>query len=311
MTQPALCKSWRPLTRGMVVDVVAPSGRDCDPDTVERVKALLESWQLIPRVSPDLFGEHLLCANTDENRFKQLREALLNPESSAVWCLRGGYGCTRLMPALIKLKVPKISKLFIGFSDITTLHLFLQQKWHWQTLHGPSASQVAHQRIHADNIQELKKVVFGKLKQLVFSLSPLNDVANHTKRITSSLIGGNLTLVQASLATPWQIETKGKILFLEEVNETAYRVDRMLQHLQQAGILRQVQAIVFGDFISEKKSNDEALMQAVLKHFAKAQHVPILQCTGVGHGEANRSLPLATSAEIKFSKKQLTVKITN
>jgi muramoyltetrapeptide carboxypeptidase len=305
-----MCKAWRPLTPGTAVDVIAPAGAGCAPDTVEKVKILLQSWQLLPRISPNLFGDDLLCANTDENRFKQLTEALYNSESGAVWCLRGGYGCTRLMPELLKLKAPETNKLFIGFSDITTLHLFLQQKWYWQTLHGPSANQVAHRRIDFESIQEFRNVIFGKVHELVFSLYPLNDAANQTTLIRAPVVGGNLTLVQASLATPWQIETKDKILFLEEVNEAAYRIDRMLQHLQQSGILQHVKAVLFGDFVPGKKSNDIELIQCVLKHFAQAQSCPILHCLGIGHGEKNRSLPLATKAELALGTQQLMIKIT-
>ncbi|MES2997897.1 MAG: LD-carboxypeptidase [Pseudomonadota bacterium] len=304
-----LYKPWQPLTQGAIVDIIAPAG-GCTPDTLEQVKTLLQNWQLIPRVSPDVFGTDLLCANTDENRFQQLQEALFNTGSSAVWCLRGGYGCTRLIPELLKLKPPKTNKLFIGFSDITTLHLFLQQKWHWQTLHGPSASQVAHGHIDSKSIQEFKKVIFGQLQALTFSLFPLNDAANQASLMTSPVVGGNLTLIQTSLATPWQIDIKNKILFLEEVNEAAYRIDRMLQHLQQSGILQPVKAVLFGDFIPAKKSNDRVLIQSVLKRFAETQNFPVLHCPDVGHGETNRSLPLATSATLDVNKKHLTIKIT-
>jgi len=301
-------KVWKPLTPGAIVDIIAPAG-PCDPDAVEKVKNLLQAWQLIPRISPHLFGDDLLCANTDQHRFKQLQEALFNSESHAVWCLRGGYGCTRLMPALLKLKVPKTNKLFIGFSDITALHLFLQQQWHWQTLHGPCVYQVAEQCIDSASIEEFRKVIFGECHKLVFSLCPLNDAADNAQRITSAVVGGNLTLIQASLATPWQIQMKNKILFLEDVNETAYRIDRMLQQLQQSGILQAVKAILFGDFVAEKKTNEWELIQSVLKRFAQAQHFPVLHCFGIGHGKTNRSLPLATSAEIVFGTKQLTIRL--
>lgn len=302
-------KAWQPLTEGATVDIVAPAG-GCDPNTLEHIKSLLKNWQLNPRVSSDLLGDDLLCANTDKRRFKQLQEALCNSQSSAVWCLRGGYGCIRLIPALLKLKAPNTNKLFIGFSDITILHLFLQQKWHWQTLHGPSANQVACDRIDSESIQAFKKLIFGQLQQLEFSLSALNDTKPMTQFGEWPITGGTLTLVQASLGTPWQIEAKNKILFLEEVNETAYRIDRMLQHLQQSGSLRDIKAILFGDFIPPQPSNDIALIQLVLTRFADEQKFPVLHIPGIGHGKINRSLPLGTLAKLDLDKKQLTIKIT-
>ncbi len=299
-----LYKAWQPLTKGATVDIIAPAG-GCASDTLEYVKTLLQNWQLNPRISPDLLDNDLLCANSDENRLQQLQEALFDSPSNAIWCLRGGYGCTRLIPALSKLKAPKLNKLFIGFSDITTLHLFLQQKWHWQTLHGPSANQVAHEHIDSASIQELKKLIFGQLQQLKFSLCPFNAI--NSAIIRAPITGGTLTLIQASLGTPWQINAENKILFLEEVNESAYRIDRMLQHLQQAGILKNVKAILFGDFIPPQYANDVPLTQSVLVRFAEEQNFPVFRIPGIGHGKTNRSLPLGTPVELDSNKKQLTI----
>lgn len=305
-------KVWQPLTPGAIVDIIAPAG-GCEPDTLERIKSLLQKWQLKPRISHDLLGTDLLCANTDEKRFAQLQEALFNSESSAIWCLRGGYGCTRLISKLLELKeAPKTNKLFIGFSDITALHLFFQQKWHWQTLHGPSANQVAYERIDATSIQEFKQVIFGELNHLKFSLSLLNTV-NHSTIINAPILGGTLTLLQTSLGTQWQIDARNKILFIEEVNESAYRIDRMLQHLQQSGILQDVKAILFGDFIFTSKisnPNDSDLIQSVLKRFAETQNFPVFHIPGIGHGKTNRSLPLGAIATIGINTNQLTIKIT-
>ena len=300
--------AYKLLKPGATVDIIAPAG-GCAPESLTQIKTLLKNWQLTPRISPELLGEDLLCANTDENRFQHLQEALFNAESSAVWCVRGGYGCTRLIPELLKLKAPKTNKLFIGFSDITTLHLFLQQQWHWQTLHGPSANQVAHDRIDEASIQEFKKLIFGELNQLVFSLVPLNTKQSHATPIKAPITGGTLTLIQTSLGTPWQIDTKDKILFLEEVNESAYRIDRMLQHLQQSGILQHVKAILLGDFIPPQENKDGTLIQSVLARFANEQRVPVFHIPGIGHGKTNRSLPLGANAELSLDTKQLTITI--
>lgn len=308
-------KAWKPLQPGAIVDLIAPAGR-CPTETLEQVDTLLRHWQLIPRRDPKLLGDDLLCANSDEERFSQLTQALYNPDSSAVWCLRGGYGCTRLIPNLLPIAPPALNKLFIGFSDITTLHLFLQQHWYWQTLHGPSAHQVAHGYIDDLSISELKQLIFGQLPQLTFTLAPLNAVtpgcsrSRHdiNKRFKSTLIGGTLTLVQASLGTSWQITAKNKILFLEEVNEAPYRVDRMLQHLQQAISLSELTALVFGDFITTP--SQRTLMDAVLQRFAETLPIPVFSCPGVGHGKTNRSLVFGAPTHLEWDTHQLTIQIT-
>lgn len=302
-------KPWQALKKNSIIDIIAPAGGVVDTSIIEKSKALLASWELIPRISPDLFGPDLLCANTDEKRFQQLRDALFNPTSDAIWCLRGGYGSTRLIPSLLKLAPPEKSKLFIGFSDITGLHLFLQQKWHWQTLHGPTLNQVVQHLIAEENINELKKVIFGQLPKLSYLLTPYHK-PTILDSIHAPLTGGSLSLVQTSLSTDWQIETKNKILFLEDVNEVAYRIDRMLQHLQQSGILTHVKAILFGDFTFTAKIEEEKKIQEVLARFSKEQNFPVLHCPGIGHGKNNRSLPLGTPALLDLNKNQLAIKIT-
>lgn len=303
-------KSWQALKENSIVDIIAPAGGVTDTSIIEKLKNLLKSWQLIPRVSPHLLGPDLLCANSDEKRFQQLKDALLNTDSQAIWCLRGGYGCTRLIPYLRKLIAPEKCKLFIGFSDITTLHLFLQQKWHWQTLHGPSLNQVTNQLIAQKNIDELKKIIFGQLSELIYLLEPYTKSSHSLGFIGAPITGGNLSLVQTSLGTNWQIETQDKILFLEDVNESAYRIDRMLQHLQQSEILSHIKAILLGDFTFPAKIEEEKKIQAILERFAKEQNFPVLRCPDIGHGKKNRSLPFATPALLNLNKNQLTIKIT-
>lgn len=304
-------KSWQALKKNSIVDIIAPAGSIVDISIIEKSKALLKSWRLIPRISDDLLGSDLLCANSGDKRFQQLKNALFSTDSQAIWCLRGGYGCTRLIPSLLKLSAPEKSKLFIGFSDITALHLFLQQKWHWQTLHGPSLNQVTRLLIEHENINELKKLIFGQLSELIYSLEPYTKpLSTSLDFIEAPLTGGSLSLVQTSLGTDWQIETKNKILFLEDVNEVAYRIDRMLQHLQQSGILSHVKAILLGDFTFSTKIEEEKKIQKVLERFANEQSFPVLRCPGIGHGRKNRSLPFGTSALLDLNNNQLTIKIS-
>lgn len=302
-------KPWQTLKKNSIVDIIAPASGITDTSIIEKVKSLLASWQLTPRIAPDIFGPDLLCANSDEKRLQKLKGALLNSSSQAIWCLRGGYGCTRLIPFLLKLIPPEKSKLFIGFSDITGLHLFLQQKWRWQTVHGPTLNQVVHHLIEEENINELKKVIFGQLHELTYLLTPYHKPAT-LDSIQTSLTGGSLSLVQTSLGTDWQIEAKDKILFLEDVNEVAYRIDRMLQHLQQSGMFTHVKAILFGDFTFSTKLEEEKKIQAVLERFAKEQNFPVLRCPNIGHGKRNRCLPFGIPALLDLNKNQLTIKIT-
>lgn len=295
-------KPWPILKPGDIVEVIAPSAKGLTKDDLQKVHDCLSSWKLQPRIAGNIYGNDLLCANTDENRFEQLKRALLDTESKAVWCLRGGYGAARLLPALKAVNAPEQIKLFIGFSDITALHIFLQQQWQWQTLHGPSARQVAQAEIAIENNNELKDIIFGRKKIIEYQLLALNETAQENTELEGTITGGNLSVIQTSLATPWQINADNKILFLEEVNERGYRVDRILQHLSQAGIFKTVKAVLFGDFIGGTEPAGNSLVEPVLKRFAEVNNFPIFRCENIGHGKINRALPLGTNGKIKMEQ---------
>lgn len=302
-------KPWRPLVAGDIVDIVAPSARWPGGD-LALIEQLLRSWGLVPRIPDNLYGNDLLCANSDEERLAQLKFALLESESAAVWCLRGGYGATRLLPELMKLPAPSHSKLFIGLSDITALHVFLQNQWSWQTLHGPSASQIVENKIDQQDIADFKLLIFGQSPEVTINLFPLNT-NSRCGEITAPIIGGNLAIVQASLGTPWQINTANKILFLEDVNERAYRIDRMLVQLLQAEILKEVAAIIFGDFIGGAELDGSSLVQPALARFAQTLAIPVFKCSGIGHGFHNKALPLGSPAVIQIGKTVSQLKISS
>lgn len=297
------------LNPGDTIDIIAPA-TGCNKQDVEAVKNLLTSWNLIPRIPADLFGEDLLCINSDEKRFAQLKDALFNSESKAVWCLKGGYGCVRLISELEKLTKPPQQKLLIGFSDITVLHLFLQQKWNWQTLHGPGARQVALETIDHNTIQEIKNIIFGNQKIIEFKLCSLNKAARQNIVTDTMITGGTLSLIQTSLGTSWQIDAKNKILFLEDCNERGYKVDRMLQHLKQAGAFSNIHAVIFGDFIGGQEPEGFSLVEKVIQRFAHENNFPVLSCPDIGHGKVNRPLPFRTPANLALGTTNLvTVKI--
>ncbi len=281
-----------PLKHGDIVDIIAPSF-GFQPDVIEEVRTVANSWGFKARIPDNIFGEDLLCANSDEIRFQHLKEALYNKDSRAIWSLRGGYGATRLFPMLNELPEPSQTKLVIGFSDITALHIFLNQKWGWPTLHACGARQIAQQKVSVESSDLLKSILFGEQKEgYTYSLKPLNDASQKTQSIQSSVAGGNLCLVQCSLGTFWQLDGKDKIILLEDVDEKGYRIDRMLNHLTQAGIFTDAKAVLFGDFTGGKEDDGTSLVEPVINRFANLLSIPALRIEGVGHGFVNRPVPL-------------------
>ncbi len=285
------------LKSGDTVDVIAPSSK-VPPDVLEKVKALLASWNLHCRMPSDLLGQDLFSANTTEIRIKHLKEALTNSTSKAIWCLRGGYGATKLIPSLSDLGQLKNPKILIGSSDITALHIFLQDKYGWSTIHGPGSATVVTEKVSKESVEQLKEILFQKKTQVIKNIIPLNHFAKEEQIIKAPITGGNLSLIQTSLGTDWQIQTKNKILLIEEVNEKGYRIDRTLEHLNQAGIFNQVKAILFGDIMGGEEPEGKSYAQDAIKLFAEHSTLPIFQVNGVGHGFINTPIILGKEATL-------------
>lgn len=291
-------KKWLPLAPGDLIDIVAPSS-GIEPHQVNRVAAFVKSFGFTPRMHKEMCGSTPYYSHYDEHRLAQLVEALQATDSKAVWCLRGGYGSTRLIPKLLSYSAPAHCKLFIGFSDITALHFFLNQQWQWPTLHAPVIFQALENLVDDISLDTLKRLMLGQLNELHYTpLIPLNDVAKKAQKINAPIAGGNLALVEASLGTPWQIKADNKILFIEEVSERGYRIDRMLTHLIQAGILENVKAILFGDIIGGDEKNGGNFTSYAITSFASQLSIPMIQGKMLGHGKRNIALPLNSMATL-------------
>lgn len=290
------------LAKGDTVEIVAPASR-CADSIIRDIKDALSSWGLKCIIAEDIFGDDLLCANEDSKRLQTLTNALFNRETKGIICARGGYGSMRLIPGLLHLKPPLTPKFFLGMSDITALNFFLQQNWGWPIVHGA----LARDKFSPESIQALKSILFGEVRKVTFAATPLNEPAKNTQDIKAPIIGGNLCIVQTSIGTPWQINLKNKMLFLEDINERGFKIDRMLQHLAQAGIFKEAQAIIFGDFIQGKEPDGSSLIEPVLHRFAKSCPIPVVAIQGVGHDYTSLPLPLGTNALLKlfFSQQPL------
>lgn len=281
------------------VELIAPASRCSDSQLLE-FKGLLESWQLNCIVKEDIFGKDLLCANTDEARFDHLKNALLNPETKAIICARGGYGAIRLIPKLAELRPPATPKIFVGMSDTTCLQLYLQQQWGWPTIHGAAAPD----RFSQESIASLKSILFGEVNYVEFTqLKPLNQQAKENRIIESRVTGGNLAIIQSGIGTCWQMDGRNKLILLEDIGERGYRVDRMLEHLQQANIFKGAAAILLADFLGGEEPDGTSLIQPVLARFAEHRDIPVVQMQGIGHGRINFPVPFETSAQLRLGDK--------
>ena len=294
-----MTQSPLPLKANDCVEIIAPSSKP-DRSRLEHLRALFAAHQLSVHIPENLIGPDALCANTDSVRFELLKNALYHPNTKALVAVAGGYGCTRLIPHLINLPKPPQAKLLIGMSDLTALHLFLNQHWGWPSLHAAAITQ----RFCEKSISALMNLLTQPTLQLSYShLEPLNAPARHLTYLEGSVSGGNLCLLQASIGTAIQFDPLDKFILLEEVNERAYRIDRMLQHLKQAGLFNGAKAILLGDFIGGSEPDGTELTPIILKNFAEAIAIPVLKIAEVGHGKTNYPILLGTKATLQQTDK--------
>ncbi|HJD61701.1 MAG TPA: LD-carboxypeptidase [Rickettsia endosymbiont of Columbicola hoogstraali] len=280
------------LLKNIPINVVAPaSGADSKTlSDLKNIKALNLNMPAKCFSKDDL----PFLASTDEIRFNCLKDALYNESRNIVWSLRGGYGSSRLIPDLLKLPKPNKEKFFIGYSDITALHLFLSQEWGWKTIHGTNVAGLLKPEQDRGNFIKLAEILQGKVKQAVINdLAALNNVAKPTRLVSGKLTGGNLTMVLSSIGTRWQIKTAGKILFLEDINVAPYQLDRALIQLKQAGLLENIKAIIFGTF-----DKDSKLTMLVLRNFANNLKVPVFKTDRFGYEKINDPIIYNTDSKI-------------
>ena len=296
------------LYPGARVALVAPSSavpEDRLSPAVEAVKAL----SLEPVVYPSCYfdNHHGYFAADDGQRAKDLQDAFADPSIQGIWCIRGGYGAGRLLPLLNWRGIARHPKLFCGYSDVTALHIALNQCCRLVTYHTPMPSTELYQPVHDFTTTYLRRALFGALTgplplgQEVAALAP--------GRASGPLCGGNLSLICDSLGTPWEIDIKGKLLFLEDIGEKTYRIDGMLTQLRNAGKLDQCAGILLGawtDCLPEYPEKTLTLEENFRELILPAGK-PVLAGLPAGHVLPTLSLPLGATAVMDADAKKLEV----
>ncbi|MGK0172716.1 MAG: muramoyltetrapeptide carboxypeptidase [Gammaproteobacteria bacterium] len=292
----------RILAPGDVVDVIAPASA-CSDSALHAGLALLRKWQLEPRVSSDLFERGYIYANEDNVRWRDLSAALRAKDSRAIWAVRGGYGCSRLLPFLSRMRGIVREKPLVGFSDVTALHAFLGQRWGWTSVHGPVVSQLGGHTLDDEVLKRMRRVLFGEQCRLDYEgLEALNSLAGKRGLIRGHLVGGNLKVLQSLLGTPWAPHWRDAIVVLEDVNERGYSVDRMLVQLLHSGALRGACAVVFGAFSDGLEADGRDMGREVIERFAASVQIPVLRGLPIGHISSADLLPLGMSAQLSLAK---------
>lgn len=293
------------LTPGARVALVAPAGPLLERDDLARAMELCSLLGLDPVLGRHAGGHHGYLAGTDAERLADLNAALTDPGIDAVWCIRGGYGMTRILDAVDFDGFARRPKPVIGFSDITVLLAALHQRTGVVTFHGP----VARHSMTAFTQAHFERVLFGTGSGPLGRLpQPDAVLVPTTHRIMTlrggvaegPLQGGNLSLLQCLLGTPYLPDLDGALLFLEDVGEEVYRVDRMLSHLRLAGALGRLAGVIVGRFTEMgRRGADGALgFDQVLATYLEPLGIPVAHGFPIGHVDDQWTLPIGVPARL-------------
>lgn len=248
----------------------------------------------------DIFDKKSYLAGSDERRVEELAELLTNPDIKAIFFARGGYGLIRLLPFLEKKKLNIQPKIVLGYSDITALLAYLHQRYGLTTFYGPVVAKDLSTPSSEKNLQYLLEAVTQTKPLKPFIFDVIEPEGNG--EASGPLVGGCLSLVIALLATPFDINFDDKILFLEDVNEKPYSVDRMLTQLALTGKLKKVRGFIFGNFVN---GGDATHFKEIALDILKDFNGPILFNFPAGHGSLKVTLPLGINVRISSKEKKL------
>lgn len=293
------------LKPGDTIMFVAPAGTLVRA-RVERAVQRLEALGYRVIVAETLFRQRGYLAGTDRERADELMAAFNNPDVKAIFPCRGGYGTTRMLDLLDFDEIDANPKVLLGFSDITGLHLALAKKCNFVTFHTPLAQGLGS----TDGLSEFSAKSFWRcllasensgitgFEYTTPDGAPLQSLRGGTAR--GRLIGGNFSLIAATMGTPYEIQTEGRVLFLEDVNEAPYRIDRMLSQLKLAGKLEKPAAVILGQFTKADLDEGDASLtvdEIFADYFAAAPY-PVVKNFPAGHVENNATLAIGAMYEV-------------
>ena len=299
----------KPLQQGDSVAIIAPAS-PCDKKLIDNCIASLNELGLKVVIGESCISEHGFLSGTDDIRANDINCMFADKNIKGIFALRGGYGCARLLDLLDFKLIKKNPKIFIGYSDITALHIAINQKSKLITYHGPMISTELIKGLDEYSADYYKKFIFGneKVEELFNPEGNTLEVINNGIA-SGQLTGGNLSLICSSLGTKYEINTKNKILFLEEVEEVPYKVDRMLTHLKQSGKLKDVNGIILGAFTNCIAPNNKKSLslQEVFNEIILPLKKPTISNLVCGHCLPTLTLPLGEKVLLDANNKKVKI----
>ena len=303
-------KYGKKLKFGDTIGLIAPSGAVRTEGAVARAVEETKRMGFKVKLGESAQQKYGYLSGTDEVRARDINNMFADDEVDAIICIRGGYGAMRILDKLDYEMIAKHPKIFAGFSDITALHIALLNRCDLATFHAPMAVGWADGPMDDFSRESMYKALMHA--------EPMGELVNppeYEKKTVNPgvaegmLVGGNLMLITSSLGTPWEIDTKGRILFIEEVSERTYCVDRMLTQLRLAGKFDDCAGVVFGDFADCNIENPEfgLTLEEIIRDVVAPCGKPIFTGLRCGHCSPKLTLPLGVKCRMDADACTLTV----
>ena len=292
MTEERPILTPRPLRHGDRVAIVSPAGI-IKPQVVYNSLPVLADCGWVPYVGKNTFGRFGTFAGTDDERYADLEAALLDPDTRAIICSRGGYGAVHLLDRLDRLPLRDDPKWIVGYSDISSLHA-LMTRHGIKSVHAPMTKHISENRGRDTDSRRLFEILSGATPDLRAGGHPLNRPGE----AEGLLVGGNLAVIAGLLSTPFDVIRPGRILFIEDIAEPIYKVERILYTLRLSGVLGQLAGLVVGRFTDYAPDRGSASMEEMISRIVADYSYPVAYGIPVGHVDHN--VPLVCSSLVRL-----------
>ena len=293
------------LQKGDVIGIVCPSGFMPVEKASECIRVLNGEWGFQTKVGKTLGNEFNYFSGTDEERLNDFQQMLDDDEVKAILCARGGYGLSRIIDKIDFKKFKKQPKWIIGYSDVTLLHSHLYSNYYISSIHAPMAAAFNDSPGNNRFVQSLHNVLEGKKIKYSCELHEFNKKGE----AIGELVGGNLTLLAHLVGTDSDIKTRGRILFLEDVGEYLYNIDRMMYQLKRSGKLSKLAGLIVGGF-TDNKDTERPFGQTsyeIIRDVVKEYDYPVCYGFPVSHGKENYALKIGVGYKLEVRKSKVTL----
>ncbi len=290
------------LEKADKIGIVAPA-RKIYMNEIEASIKVFERWGLQVELGKNLFNQDRQFAGTDQERASDLQYMMDNSEIKAIFCARGGYGSVKTLKLLDFSTFMKNPKWLVGYSDITALHAHLNQNLGVKTIHGTMPFNFPKDTSENEAVKTLKRALFGKKNTYKFT----GHEFNRSGKVTGELIGGNLSVLYSIAGTQYDINTNGKILVLEDLDEYLYHIDRMMMNMKYSGKLENLKALIVGG-MTDMNDNQVPFGKTayeIIRDAVEEYNYPVCYNFPMGHIENNFALILGNEAKIEIEEKEI------